>query len=171
MFNRGWRSLEGGVYFTSPFSNAAFIGGRRLKEEIRYSFCQKVSFHKKQNIDLNFIDPVSFMEVKCYMKAKKEQKCSICHHHVLTKLVEPILQFVLNKNVVGFVTFYFALCLRSVYSIIVRTDEMLLTYDLRIRNSEPHFHSVSCYKKHILGLKWKLLFFYKWELNVMAAFS
>ena len=26
--------------------------------------------------------------------------------------------------------------------------EMLLTYDLRIRNSDPRFHLVSCYKKH-----------------------
>ena len=30
---RGQRLLEGGVF---PFPNAAFIGGRRLKEEIRY---------------------------------------------------------------------------------------------------------------------------------------
>ena len=29
-------SIRGGAYFTFPFSNAVFIGGRRLKEEIRY---------------------------------------------------------------------------------------------------------------------------------------
>ena len=28
--------LGGGVYFTFPSQNAAFIGGRRLKEEIQY---------------------------------------------------------------------------------------------------------------------------------------
>ena len=28
--------LEGGVYFSFPFPNAAFIRGRRLKDEIRY---------------------------------------------------------------------------------------------------------------------------------------
>ena len=31
-----WRLLRGGVYFTFPFPNAAFIGGRRLEEEVRY---------------------------------------------------------------------------------------------------------------------------------------
>ena len=31
--------LGGGVNFTFPFSNAAFIGGRRLKEEIQYAPC------------------------------------------------------------------------------------------------------------------------------------
>ena len=36
-FIRGRRLLEGGVYFTFPFPNVSFIGGRRLKEEIRYS--------------------------------------------------------------------------------------------------------------------------------------
>ena len=30
------RLLKGGVYFTLSFPNAAFIGGRRLKEEIQY---------------------------------------------------------------------------------------------------------------------------------------
>ena len=35
---------------------------------------------------------------------------------------------------------------------------MLLTYNLRIRNADPHFHLISCYKKHFLGLKWKILF-------------
>ena len=36
---------------------------------------------------------------------------------------------------------------------IVRTYEMLLTYNLRIRNTDPRFHLVLCYKKHFLGLK------------------
>ena len=30
-------SIGGGVYFTFPFPNAAFIGGRHLKEEILWS--------------------------------------------------------------------------------------------------------------------------------------
>ena len=35
-FIRGRRFLEGAVYFTFPFTNTVFIGGRRLKKEIRY---------------------------------------------------------------------------------------------------------------------------------------
>ena len=35
VFIRGRHLLDGGFYFTFPFPNAAFIGGRRLKEEIR----------------------------------------------------------------------------------------------------------------------------------------
>ena len=35
---------------------------------------------------------------------------------------------------------------------------MLLTYNLHIRNTDPHFHLVVCYKKHFLGLKRKMLF-------------
>ena len=62
------------------------------------------------------------MEVKCYLKVKK--------------MIEPILLLVFNKNLAGFVTFYF-----------VKTYEMLLTYDLRIRNTDPCFHLVSCYEK------------------------
>ena len=46
----------------------------------------------------------------------------------------------LNKTLPGFVTFYFALCLRLVYSNIVRTHEAILTYDLYIRNTGPRFH-------------------------------
>ena len=76
------------------------------------------------------------MGVKCYLKAKK--------------LVEPILLLAFNKNLAGFVTFYFALCLILVYSNIVRTYEMLLTYNLHIRNTDPCFHLVSCYGKHFL---------------------
>ena len=60
--------------------------------------------------------------------------------------------FIEAKTFTGFVTFSFALCLISVYSNIVRTYEILLTYDLRIRNTDPCFHLVSCYKKHFLGL-------------------
>ena len=33
----------------------------------------------------------------------------ICHHHVLTKLFGPILLFIFDKTLAGFVTFYFAL--------------------------------------------------------------
>ena len=51
------------------------------------------------------------------------------------------------KNFTGFVTL-FALCLILVYSNIVRTYETLLTYDLRIRNTDPCFHLFLCYKKH-----------------------
>ena len=51
--------------------------------------------------------------------------------------------FIEAKTFGGFVTFY---CL--VKSNIVRTYEMLLTYNLRIRNTDPRFHLVSCYKKH-----------------------
>ena len=35
---------------------------------------------------------------------------------------------------------------------------MLLSYNLRIRNTDPRLHIVSCYKKHFLGLKLKMLF-------------
>ena len=53
-----------------------------------------------------------------------------------------------NKNLAGFFTFYFVLCLILVYSNIVKTHEILLTYDLRVRNTDPRFHLVSCYEKH-----------------------
>ena len=53
--------------------------------------------------------------------------------------------FIEAKMFTGFVTFSFFLCLTLVYSNIVRTYEMLLTYDLRIRNTDPCFHLVSCY--------------------------
>ena len=32
--------MEVGVYFTFPFPNAAFIGGQRLKEEMRYQISE-----------------------------------------------------------------------------------------------------------------------------------
>ena len=44
----------------------------------------------------------------------------------------------IDKNLAGFVTFYFALCLILVYSNIVRTYETLLTYDL-IKKRWPSF--------------------------------
>ena len=44
------------------------------------------------------------------------------------------------------------------YSNNVTTYEMLLIYDLRIRNTDLCFHLVSCYKKRFLGLKLKMLF-------------
>ena len=43
------RLSEGGVYYTFPFPNAAFTGGRRLKEEIRY-----VKFRKLLPRNQNF---------------------------------------------------------------------------------------------------------------------
>ena len=49
----------------------------------------------------------------------------------------------INKTLAGFVSFYFALCLILVYSNIVKTYEMLLNCELRIRNTDPHFHLVS----------------------------
>ena len=54
--------------------------------------------------------------------------------------------FIEAKNFGGFDTFYLP-------CVIVRTYEMLLTYNLRIRNTDPRFHLVMCYKKHFLGLK------------------
>ena len=83
------------------------------------------------------------MGVRCYLKAKK--------------LVDPILLLVFNKNLAGFVTFYFALCVILAYSNIVRTYEMLLTYDLHIENTDPCFHLVSCYEKHFRS-QTKILF-------------
>ena len=46
------------------------------------------------------------MEVKCYLKAKRE---------------ENMKKHFINKNLVGFVAFYFALCLILVYSNMVKT--------------------------------------------------
>ena len=61
--------------------------------------------------------------------------------------------FIEAKNFYWFCHILFALCLILVYSNIVRTYETLLTYDLRIRNTDPCFHLVLCYKKQFLGLK------------------
>ena len=81
-------------------------------------------------------------------------------------LVEPILLLVFNKNLAGFVTFYFALfCLAC--SNIVRTYEMLLTYDLHIRNTDPCFHFVSCYEKHFWS-QMKNAVSYQRELTVCS---
>ena len=65
------------------------------------------------------------MEVKRYLKAKR--------------LIEPILLFVFDKNLAGFVTFYFALCLILAYSNIVKTCEMLVCWDVK---SEMYLDSV-----------------------------
>ena len=69
--------------------------------------------------------PVSYVEVKCYLGAKRKKNMK---------------KHVINKNLAGFVTFHCALCLTLVYSNIVKTYETLLTYDLHIRNTDPHFH-------------------------------
>ena len=47
--------------------------------------------------------------------------------------------FTKAKNFGGLVTF----CLPCVIKL-VRTHELLLTYNLRIRNTDPRFHLVSC---------------------------
>ena len=60
------------------------------------------------------------MEVKCHLKAKRNKNTN-------KHFIEPILLFVFSKNVAGFVTFYFALYLKLVYSNIVRTYETLST--------------------------------------------
>ena len=73
------------------------------------------------------------LSVKYYLKAKR--KINMKKHFI-------------NKDLAGFVTFYFALCLILVYSNIVKTYEMLLTYNIHIRNTDPCFHLVSCYEKH-----------------------
>ena len=46
---------------------------------------------------------------------------------------------------------------------------MLLTYNLRIRNTDPRFHLVSCYKKHFLGLKMKNA--YLWDVTVFHLYE
>ena len=73
------------------------------------------------------------MDVKCYLMAKREKNMK---NHVI------------NRNLAGFITFYFSLCLILVYSNIVKTYETLLIYDLHLRKNYPRFHLVSCYKKH-----------------------
>ena len=49
----------------------------------------------------------------------------------------------IRKNLAGFVTFYFALCLILVYSNIIKIYERLLAYDLLIRNADPDLVSSS----------------------------
>ena len=61
------------------------------------------------------------MEIKCYVKAKKAGWANLTASF--------------NKNLAGFVTFYFALCLTLAYSNTVRTYEMLITKELHIRNT------------------------------------
>ena len=89
------------------------------------------------------------MEVECYLSS------------VIAGLKEEKYQETLiYKNLAGFVTFYFALCLILVYSNIVKACEMLLTNNLRIRNTDPCFHLASCYKKHFLISNEKWCFLY-----------
>ena len=56
--------------------------------------------------------------------------------------------FIEAKNFGCFVTFYLPCVIKH-----VRTYEMLLINNLRINNTDSRFHLVSCYKKHIVGLK------------------
>ena len=89
------------------------------------------------------------MEVECYLSSViaglKEEKYE---------------ETLIYKNLADFVTFYFALCLILVYSKIVKACEMLLTNNLHIRNTDPCFHLVSCYKKHFLISNEKCCFLY-----------
>ena len=66
-----------------------------------------------------------------------------------------------NKNLAGF-----ASCIILVYLNVVRTNETLLTYDLRIRKAGPHFHFVLYYKKHFRP-QMKNAVSYKLELTVL----
>ena len=43
---------------------------------------------------------------------------------------------------------------------------MLLTYNLRIRNTDPRFHLVSCYKKHFFRSQAKNAVSYMWDVTV-----
>ena len=68
---KGRRLVEDGVYFTFPFPNAAFIGGRRLKEEIEPSSlyllssngCNRISYkdswYRKVASEISVVLPVS----------------------------------------------------------------------------------------------------------------
>ena len=62
------------------------------------------------------------MEVMCYVNAKRNKNMK--------------KHFIEIKNLAGFVTFYFALCLILVYSNTVRAYETILTYDLLMRNTD-----------------------------------
>ena len=43
---------------------------------------------------------------------------------------------------------------------------MLLTYNLRIRNTDPRFHLGTCYKKHFFGSQMKNAVSYMWDVTV-----
>ena len=73
------------------------------------------------------------LSVTCYLRAKRKKN---------------IKKHFIHKNLAGFVTFHFALCLTLASSNIVKTYESLLTYDLRIKGTDPRFHLVLCYKIH-----------------------
>ena len=45
---------------------------------------------------------------------------------------------------------------------------MLLTYNLRIRNTDPRFRLVSCYKKHFLRSQMKNAVSYMWDVTVIT---
>ena len=79
------------------------------------------------------------MEVKCCLKAKRNQNMKKHFIEVKHHLLKSI-----NLNITIIIL---------MYSNFARTYETLLTYDLRIRNTDPCFQSVSCYKKQFLGLK------------------
>ena len=77
------------------------------------------------------------LSVKCYLKAKRKKNMKK-HFKNMKK----------HKNLAGFVTFYFALCLIFVCSNILKTYEMLSTHDLCMRNTDPRFQLVWCCEKH-----------------------
>ena len=73
-----------------------------------------------------------------------------------------------DKNLAGFVTFYFALYLILVHSNIARTYETLWnTINLHIRNTDPRFHSASWYKIHFRS-QMKDAVSYEQELTVFG---
>ena len=67
-------------------------------------------------------------------------------------------RYFISKNLAGFVTFYFALCIILVYSNIVRTYEMLLTYDLRTTKILAFISTKSRVIRNIFRSQMKMLF-------------
>ena len=75
----------------------------------------------------------------------------------------------LIKKLADFVTLYFALCLILMHSNIVKTYETLLTYDLCIRNTDPHFHLLwSRVKRNIFRSQMKNAVSYMWDVTVIG---
>ena len=99
---------------------------------------EKASFYKKQNLDLNFILFLIWRSSVIWLKAKRNRNMK--------------KHFIEAKNFGGFVTFY-------LHCVIKHKDiwNAIKLHNLRIRNNDPRFHLVWCYKKHFLGLKWKTL--------------
>ena len=62
--------------------------------------------------------------------------------------------FIEAKNFGGFVTFYLPCVMKHCKDI-----WMLLTDSLHIRNTDPRFHLVSCYKKHFRSLMKNAVFY------------